>query len=326
MRLRLSPLALADYMQALFADKIGAWHEASADGDVAKLEKHLLTVMAEREANEASDEGEAVKLPPPPSLSGAELSSLPDEALGPVRRGRGPVVVMLSTMVAALAFAGWRYRGELMPPKAPPPPAPIAAPTARATELPTPVVQAEAPATAVMDVTTKPAGATLVLDGKTVEERSPARLTVAAGVQHVLVVRTATCGASRSGSCSRWAKRRRWRSICEEAAACGGEEGGGAHAAHGAPRRRWRPRRRLRATPGRADERRAATAARDRVEPMVHRHRRRAGEGDDAAELEAQGGTARGRLANPEYKIKRTLNVEIEPRQTVRKSLDFAPE
>jgi serine/threonine-protein kinase len=31
-------------------------------------------------------------------------------------------------------------------------------------------------------------------------------------------------------------------------------------------------------------------------------------------------------LANPEYKIKRTLAVEIEPDQTVRKRLDFAPE
>ena len=30
-------------------------------------------------------------------------------------------------------------------------------------------------------------------------------------------------------------------------------------------------------------------------------------------------------LANPEYKIKRTLAVEIEANQTVRKSLDFAP-
>ena len=31
-------------------------------------------------------------------------------------------------------------------------------------------------------------------------------------------------------------------------------------------------------------------------------------------------------LANPEFKIKRTLAVDIEPNQTVRKSLDFAPE
>jgi hypothetical protein len=31
-------------------------------------------------------------------------------------------------------------------------------------------------------------------------------------------------------------------------------------------------------------------------------------------------------LVNPEFKIKRTLSVEVEPGQTVRKSLDFAPE
>jgi len=195
MRLRLSPLSLADYMQALFADKIGAWQEASADGDVAKLEKHLLTVMAEREANEASDEGEVVKLPLPPSLSGVELGSLPDEALTPVRRGRGPVAMMLVTLVAALAFAGWRYRGELVPhaatPPTPPPAARVAA-TNVPSELPTPEVKAEEPATAIMEVTTRPAGATLVLDGKTLGERSPARLTVAAAAQHTLVVRTAS--------------------------------------------------------------------------------------------------------------------------------------
>jgi hypothetical protein len=31
-------------------------------------------------------------------------------------------------------------------------------------------------------------------------------------------------------------------------------------------------------------------------------------------------------LANPEFHIKRTLAVEVEPGQTVRKTLDFAPE
>ena len=29
---------------------------------------------------------------------------------------------------------------------------------------------------------------------------------------------------------------------------------------------------------------------------------------------------------NPEFKIKRTLSIDLEPNQTVRKSLDFAPE
>jgi PEGA domain len=31
-------------------------------------------------------------------------------------------------------------------------------------------------------------------------------------------------------------------------------------------------------------------------------------------------------LANPDYKIRRSLAIDIEPNQTVRKSLDFAPE
>src|SRR5262249_13171238 len=49
LHLRLSALGLADYMHALFGDKIKQWNQASADGDVAKLEAHFATVMAERE-------------------------------------------------------------------------------------------------------------------------------------------------------------------------------------------------------------------------------------------------------------------------------------
>ncbi|HEX9101194.1 MAG TPA: PEGA domain-containing protein, partial [Polyangia bacterium] len=42
--------------------------------------------------------------------------------------------------------------------------------------------------------------------------------------------------------------------------------------------------------------------------------------------LKLKAGTHEVVLANPEYRIKRTLAVDIEPNQTVRKSLDFAPE
>jgi hypothetical protein len=42
--------------------------------------------------------------------------------------------------------------------------------------------------------------------------------------------------------------------------------------------------------------------------------------------LKLKAGPHQVALANPEYKIKRTLSVDIEPNQTVRKSLDFAPE
>jgi len=73
-------------MQALFGDKIGAWQQASADGDVAKLERHFATVMAEREADLSAEEGEAVRPTAlPPSLSDAQLSSLPDDSLMPVQ-------------------------------------------------------------------------------------------------------------------------------------------------------------------------------------------------------------------------------------------------
>jgi len=349
MRLRLSPLALADYMSALYADKIGAWNEASADGDVAKLEKHLLTVMAEREAADASDEGEVVKLPPPPSLSGVELGSLPDEALKPMRRGRGALAMMIVTLLAGIGFAGWRYRGELrahataqapaatvappavasgaMPTQLPgPPQLPASAQLAAAAEPAAPAVQA---ATAIMEVTTRPAGATLILDGTTLRERSPARLTVAAGAQHTLLVRT----ASHPGVAQRFMLDAGEEAAMEidlrrslQHAAVRRSPAHGAHAP-AAPVATSQP----------------AAAAPPPVAPAPPRR-----EGDGTLVIASSpwctvtvDGQARGTtplslklkagahdvvLAKPEYKIRRSLSVDIEANQTVRKSLDFAPE
>jgi hypothetical protein len=48
--------------------------------------------------------------------------------------------------------------------------------------------------------------------------------------------------------------------------------------------------------------------------------------GTTPLDLKLKSGAHEVVLANPEYKIKRTLAIEIEPNQTVRKSLDFAPE
>src|SRR5262249_54122821 len=109
LRLRLSPMALADYMQVLFADKIGAWQAASADGDRAALERHFATVMAEREADLEAEEAVAApvaELPP----SEVQLSSLPSEDLRPRRRGRAWLVMVVLAGAAALAL--WRYRHE----------------------------------------------------------------------------------------------------------------------------------------------------------------------------------------------------------------------
>ena len=113
MRLRLSPLALADYMQALFGDKAGAWQKASAEGDVAQLERHFATVMAEREADLVSEEGEgerepvAAVLPLPPS--DVQLSSLPAEALlVPTRYGAARWLAALVVLAGGI-LGVWRF-------------------------------------------------------------------------------------------------------------------------------------------------------------------------------------------------------------------------
>ena len=97
MRLRMSPLALADYMQALFADKVGAWQKASDEGDVAQLERHFATVMAEREADLARGGSVRRTLPPP---SDVQLSSLPGGGAAAARR-----VAMAGAASSALAVA-----------------------------------------------------------------------------------------------------------------------------------------------------------------------------------------------------------------------------
>ena len=365
LRLRLSQLALADYMQALFGEKIGAWQAASADGDVAKLERHFATVLAEREAAEGSDEGEVVKVPLPPSLSDLELSSLPDDELAPARRSPTRWLLAL-TLVAAVGVAGWRWRaqatGAAVTPSAPsvprapatpvasglrPPPTGVApsAPTARARpaaaaalaapssadELAAPAIDATGPqaASAVMEVTTTPPGALLVLDGRTLRERSPARLTVAAGVQHTLFVHA----AAHPGVAQRFildAGEDATMEIDLRRSLHAAVRRSTAHTVHAA-------------APPPAVAPAAAAAA---PPPAAPPPPRRQGDGtlviasspwctvtvDGQARgttplsLKLEAGPHQVLLANPDYKIKRTLSVDIEPNQTVRKSLDFAPE
>jgi len=324
MRLRLSPLALADYMQALFADKVGAWQEARDDGDVAKLERHFATVMAEREASEECE------LPP----SDVQLSSLPAEP----RRSRSTAWLALVLVAAAGLFA-WQRLSTTAPATKPiasvivPPPRATTTTTTNA-PLPLPAAHAvEAPvfdATAVMEVTTTPAGATLVLDGKTLHERSPARLTVAAGAQHVLQVRTSSHG----GVAQRFML---------EAGEDATMEIDLRKSQHAAVKRSAHNLHATAATPQASTA--AATPAGNATPPVAAAPKR---EGDGQLVIASSpwctvtvDGQARGTtpldlklkagphqvvLANPEYKIKRTLAVDIEANQIVRKSLDFAPE
>jgi hypothetical protein len=241
-------------------------------------------------------------------------------------------------LVAAVGVFAWQRM--MTTPSAPkplasvivPPPhttmasAPMALPAARAVEAP--VVDA----TATMEVTTTPAGATLVLDGKTLHERSPARLTVAAGAQHVLQVRT----SSRGGVAQRFMLDAGEEATMEidlrksEHAAVKRS----AHTVHAS------------ATTAKANAGPAATSSTASPPPPVAPSAKREGDGhlviasspwctvtvDGQArgttplDLKLKAGSHQVVLANPEYKIRRTLAVDIEPNQTVRKSLDFAPE
>jgi len=340
LRLRMSMLALADYMQSLFADKVGAWKRASDEGDVAQLERHFATVMAEREADlaaeEAEGEGKPLYLPPPPS--DVQLSSLPDEELTP-RRGHAPAI-LLALVVLVAGFGVWRFvgtRGESHPVIAPPPVTKPVAATRRAAaaalELPAPVVAAEAPAVgATVVVTTTPPGATLVLDGRTLPLHSPAHLDVQPGVQHVLLVRNATHpGVAERFMLDSGEEATMEIDLRRTVHAAAAVRRSSAHGVHAASQ------------PMSALAARPSTSA---PPPAVPAPARAQGDGTLVIATSpwcsvAVDGQARGTtplsmklkagaheivLANPEYKIKRTLSVDIEPNQTVRKSLDFAPE
>jgi hypothetical protein len=336
LRLRLSPLGLADYMHTLFADKIDGWERASADGDVAKLEAHFLTVAAEREADLAAEEAEPPRpraLGPASLLPEIELASLDELRVQPrPRRARVLAIGVAAALALTVGVLTLRERvlGSHDAVAAP-------APAARPAELPAPDVTAtvgEAPAlamTATLDVSTSPPGATLVLDGKTLAQRSPARLTdLAPGVPHTLIVRQ----QGKPG-------------VAQRFQLDGGEEATMEidlrRALHGAAVKH--------SSSGRARSSQAAAApvAAPAVAPPPTALPPKPGDGAPGTLVLASSpwcnvtvdGQARGTtplnvklkpgsheivLANPEFKIKRTLAVEIEPGQTVRKSLDFAPE
>jgi hypothetical protein len=187
-----------------------------------------------------------------------------------------------------------------------------------------------ADATAFMEVTTTPPGATLVLDGKTLPQKSPARLAVAAGGAHTLLVR----GSGRPGVAERF-----MLDAGEEAAM----EIDLRRAQHAAVKRSPTARA---SRPAPATAATASAPPPPPVAPAPTAAPRREGDGtlvlasspwcnvtvDGQARgttplnLKLKAGAHEIVLSNPDYKIKRTLAVDIEPNQTVRKSLDFAPE
>ncbi|HEX4460680.1 MAG TPA: serine/threonine-protein kinase [Polyangia bacterium] len=353
LRLRLSPIALADYMHRLFGDKIENWERAAADGDVAKLEAHFATVLAEREADIAAEEAQPlvpVGSRPKSDVQMVELEFLPDEDLRPAShlgRWLGAAALVAVMIVGAWALHG---RGDGAVAHAAVVAAPIAtaasttataktsapAPSAAVAPAP-PIAQRDVPppagASATVEVVTAPPGAALVLDGTTLPEQSPARLTVTPGVAHTLSVHT----AGHPGVSQRFQL-----DAGEEATIEIDLRRAAAHAAAAAIKHGTTA-----ANGGGAKGAHAAAATIPATIPLVA-PAPVAPKGDGNLVLASSpwcnvtvDGQARGTtplnlklkagnhevvLANPEFKIKRTLAVDIEPNQTVRKSLDFAPE
>jgi hypothetical protein len=173
-----------------------------------------------------------------------------------------------------------------------------------------------------MEVTTAPAGARLLLDGRMLEARSPARLQVSAGVAHTLAVRT----GSRTGVAQRFVL-----DVGEEATMNIDLRKMGRPALKKAEAKRSAP---------------PPTAIPAAVPAPAPAPPKKEGEGTLVVEsspwcnvsvdhvasgttplsVKLAAGSHEVVLTNSEFKIRRTLQVEIEGGRMLRKRLDFAPE
>jgi serine/threonine-protein kinase len=350
-RLRLSPLALSDFMHALFADKVHKWQQVSAEGGREQLEQHFADLAAEREADLQAEEalssagsgGTSVEQLTPagivPQLEGDSPQLLPLPADESSPRPRLWPWLLVGMIVAAGVTSGVLFRARLSRQPASAPTVSAPAP-AMPRELPAPQVD-EAPAltTATVVVNTTPPGATLILDGKVLPEKSPARIdAVQAGNEHVLAVEL-----------------HGFTGVAQRFQLNGGEEatleidlrknghGTVRHSHKDATAAVGKP---IAATPAKpiADKTRAGVAAKPAalapVAPAV-----KAGEGTIVVasspwcnvsidgkpqgttpiSVKVAAGAHEVTLTNNEFHISRMLSVDVDAGQTVRKKLDFAP-
>jgi serine/threonine protein kinase len=210
-RLYVSPIALQQFMEHVFGNKIEAWREAQSQGRTLGDHLQELTPIADeeesgevseeraREAERAAAERAAllkqfdVEIPTTafPSL-GAEPdkgapSAVSTSSLDALRRPQRRWLPLLCVAVGVAMLAGvasWKLRRKpLAPPKATP--TVVARP---ATPTPPPVKSAVAPQLGIAKVRTTPAGATLYLDGKRLDGASPLTIDgIQANAEHVLL-------------------------------------------------------------------------------------------------------------------------------------------
>jgi tRNA A-37 threonylcarbamoyl transferase component Bud32 len=191
-RLHVSPIALTQYMEELFGQKIEAWREAQAQGKT--LGEHLeaqrpvpisdddLEEVGETEAREA-ERAAAERAAFRARIIQSREPVATTATVSPLR-ARRPVIVL-----AACAFVAAVGGVALVVHHAPKPRAPalvVAAPPIAT--LPPPRVTPAPPAMGIVKIATTPAGATLFLDGKKLDAISPVTLdAITAGKSHVLL-------------------------------------------------------------------------------------------------------------------------------------------
>jgi serine/threonine-protein kinase len=337
-RLRLSPLGLADFMQALFSDKVDRWAQVREVEDPEKLERHFATIAAEREADLAAEEANPTELEPStpavgsrPANGSVELAPLPDPDEEPPARRAGALGWAWALAAAVLVAGGttWFLRSHTahLPSPASLPPLVVAAPAPTA-ELPAPPVD-DSSATGSVQVNTTPAGATLVLDGRTLPQRSPARLEgVVTGGEHTLQIRLGG-----------------YSSVAQRFQLDGGEEAtldidlrrnghASLHRAHEA-RALPKPAAVAAKAPVAAPVTTAPAPAPARAEgegtlviassPWCNVTIDGQARGTTPVSVKVKSGAHEVVLSNAEFHIKRSLELAVEPGQTVRKKLDFAP-
>jgi serine/threonine protein kinase len=321
-RLRLSPLGLSHYMRGLFKDEIGAWEQAQKDADPAKVEAHFATIFAEREASLASEEGAVAGVydgGPPPSEVQLDQLDLRPRASSSLR------LALAGFVVTAIALCVWRYYPRATAVAASPAAAVHLHPVA---QLPLP---GEAPVTTVttatMEVVTTPPGATIVLDGGELSQRTPARLDgLAPGQPHLLLVHL-------PGQ----------KGVAQRFTLDGGEEASIEidlrramikPSSHGHGRAAKAPV--VVAAPPPPLPGPPPPATKPRLEgdgtfvvassPWCNVSIDGQPRGTTPLSLKLKAGSHSVTLSNAEFHITRTIAIDVQPNQTVRKSLDFAPE
>ena len=263
---------------------------------------------------------------PPPAIEVAKVAAVEPLPDGPARSRATAVwwsaaLLAVAGVVIVIGVRSLRGRPALdtksepavvaAPPVAVAPPAPAAVPP----ETPSPP-PAPAPAATAIEVRTEPKGATILVDGVRHAARSPARLEgLAPGAEHAITVRL-------SG----------YRAVVHRVTLAPGEE-----AAFDVALKRGsgveKPARPAATSAPAAAPSASAPAAVDGEGSLVFASSPWCTVTVDGQErgttplvLKVKSGAHKVVFANPEYKIRRTLTVDVKPGETVKKRLDFAVE